>query len=114
MKFFAFLIFFFSFFIKASAQGDSTHKTIKGFISSITAYPNPFITTLKLKIVTCVSGSVIIILRDQQGKTVIKLTPFVLQGSSEITIPNVANLTNGIYVLTVIQNGIIQTIRLMK
>jgi hypothetical protein len=114
MKFFS--IFLLSFCISQNifAQADSTAKTVKGFISSVTAYPNPFITTLKLKIITCVTGSVIIVLRDEQGKTVTKLTPFINKGSTEMIIPNVASLANGIYVLSVMQNGIMHTIKLIK
>lgn len=77
-----------------------------------TALPNPVNTNLNVSFNTALNGTVIINVKDIQGKTVMSTTQEV-KNEKNIDL-NVAELNNGIYLLHISNNGINQVIKIQK
>ena len=62
-------------------------------------YPNPFIESIKVKIITALDGNLNYQIVDSKGSIVISNTIAVNKGESTLTISGLGDLSQGIYLL---------------
>lgn len=85
--------------------------------SSLTAYPNPFAAGDQLKLVlqTVVVGSAHVQVTDMLGREVSKQNFSTINGIQEVSIPESANFSAGIYVAKItLATGEVKTLRIQK
>jgi trimeric autotransporter adhesin len=75
---------------------------------------NPFTYQLNFDISSAVKGESTIQLADQTGRVLVNQTNLVYKGINAITVPNTEKLAAGIYILKVVNNGIVYTKKVMK
>ena len=80
----------------------------------VIAYPNPFRDKIQLNISAKEAMKVNIQLYDIFGKLYNSENHLASKGTTSISLPDVANLSKGIYILKITGEGIVKTIRLVK
>ncbi len=83
-------------------------------IQMVSAYPNPFISALNLRVEVAERNTVTINLLDATGRAIVKNAYQVPAGTSILIIDNLQKLPKGIYILTTIINGKITTMKVVK
>lgn len=71
----------------------------------ISVYPNPVMDKLTIEIETLKGGAADVIITDITGKTISSLPINVIKGFNKYELNNTTNLTNGVYMITIVQNG---------
>ncbi len=84
----------------------------KGWFAEI--FPNPFTKKLKINIESHMQDKATLTLTDISGRHLFKKTLLLTAGNNELEIDEAANLTQGIYLLTIIATQQIQSIRIIK
>ncbi len=82
--------------------------------TSIVAFPNPFTDKVRLSISAVQAGKAKLTLRNIAGQELMKQEQMVETGSSELEVKLSEVLPQGLYLLTVELDGIMQTIKLIK
>ncbi len=71
----------------------------------ISIYPNPVMDKLTIEIETLKGGGADVIITDITGKTISILAINVSKGFNKYELNNTTDLTNGVYMITIVQNG---------
>ena len=87
----------------------------KSTAAGVLAYPNPFTTEVRLSLNSTVSGNGLVRIADMTGRTISQYQLPISTGANDIAVDNVANLKNGLYVLTVtLPSGETKSMKVMK
>lgn len=99
---------------KASYSNIVEVSTSKVESQSISAYPNPFNTSVQLTLFTASTQPIDIYIMDIQGRSIMNINRTSTKGLNKVTIDEVGSLNTGIYFMQVRTGNEIQTIKLMK
>jgi hypothetical protein len=80
---------------------------------SLTAYPNPFVSSFKLAVNSEMESEMNVVVYDQFGKSVLSTTMALSSGQNEALI-NIEHIENGIYFVNVQNDNVKQVIRVKK
>ena len=71
----------------------------------IAVYPNPIINDVTVELESLKAGNAEIMITDITGKLIDKVTVEINQGFNKYTLNQTQNLTHGLYMITIVQNG---------
>ena len=71
----------------------------------IAVYPNPIINDVTVELESLKAGNAEIMITDITGKLIDKVTVEIIQGFNKYTLNQTQNLTHGLYMITIVQNG---------
>lgn len=74
-------------------------------IEQVVVYPNPIINDVTVELETLTAGNAEIMITDITGKVIDKTTVEVNQGFNKYTLNQTQQLTHGLYMITIVQNG---------
>ncbi|MBC5774472.1 T9SS type A sorting domain-containing protein [Pontibacter sp. KCTC 32443] len=82
--------------------------------STITAYPNPFVSEVKVAIEVVTAGKATLTLYSTAGKVLMQHEEQLAEGASELQLNLDENLPRGLYLLIIEQSGKAETLKLIK
>jgi hypothetical protein len=82
--------------------------------SQFTVFPNPFHTNVSVRIFSLHNATVTVHLSDITGRTISTSIHEMVSGTNDVEIPNVFTLQSGIYFISIEQDGVIKTQKLVK
>lgn len=74
-------------------------------IEQVAVYPNPIVSDVTVELETLTAGKAEIMITDITGKVIDKTTVEVNQGFNKYTLNQTQQLTHGLYMITIVQNG---------
>jgi hypothetical protein len=80
-------------------------KQAASTIEQVAVYPNPIVSDVTVELETLTTGKAEIMITDITGKVIDKTTVEVNQGFNKYTLNQTQQLTHGLYMITIVQNG---------
>lgn len=74
-------------------------------IEQVAVYPNPIVSDVTVELETLTAGKAEIMITDITGKVIDKTTVEVNQGFNKYTLNQTQQLTHGLYMISIVQNG---------